>query len=162
MMRTFSIAVIGFALIAGPARAGKDEVDFVTRASTGHLFAIAESQLAVDRASNPKIRAFAQQLVEAHKEAESELESAATGSGATVATALDADHQAHLTELHGKSGADFDKAYIADQVEIHSNTLTLYADYMLLGDNAKLKQFAIKMIPMTEKQYKSANALSGE
>jgi hypothetical protein len=38
--------------------------------------------------------------------------------------------------------------------------LTLYADYMLLGDNAKLKALAIKMIPITEAQLKQTQALS--
>jgi putative membrane protein len=167
MTRIFSIAAIGLVLCAGPASAagptgaGKDEVDFVTRASIGHRFAIAESQMAIDRATDPKLKALAQQLVEDHHKAESELETAAEGSGAAVAAALDPDHQAHLTALQGKSGADFDKAYVADQVEIHSNTLTLYADYMLLGDNAMLKKLAIKMIPITEQQYKSVNAFLG-
>jgi putative membrane protein len=160
--RIFSIGVIAFALSAGPASAGKDEVDFVTRASIGHLFAIAESQLAIDRAANPKVKAFAQALIEDHRKAETGLESAAGGSGAAPSTALDADHQAHLTALRGKSGADFDKAYVADQVEIHSNTLTLYADYMLLGDDAKLKAFAIRMIPITESQLRNANAVLGD
>ena len=74
---------------------------------------------------------------------------------------LDGGHQARVTTLQNKSGEDFDKTYIADQGEIHSNTLTLYADYMLLGDNAKLKALAIKMIPVTEAQLKKAQALSG-
>jgi hypothetical protein len=39
--------------------------------------------------------------------------------------------------------------------------LTLYADYMLLGDNTRLKALAIKMIPITEAQLKKAQALSG-
>ena len=47
-----------------------------------------------------------------------------------------------------------DKAYVADQGEIHSNTLTLYADYMLLGDNAKLKVLAIRMILIAEARLK--------
>lgn len=81
-------------------------------------------------------------------------------SGATPSTALDADHQAHLTALQYKSGADFDNAYLAGQAEIHSNTLTLDADCMRLGDNATLKQLAIGMIPVTEAQLKSGNALS--
>lgn len=162
MTAIFSICTLGLVLLPGPAWAGgKDEVDFVTRASIGHLFAIAESQLAIDRAGDPKVKAFARQLVEDHRKAESELESAADGSGATVQTALDGDHQARMTALQGRSGADFDKAYIADQGEIHSNTLTLYADYMLLGDNAKLKALAIRMIPVTERQLKDAQALSG-
>lgn len=162
MIKKFSTGVIALALLAGPAWAGKDEVDFVTRASIGHRFAIAESQFAIDRAADPQVKALARQLLDDHNKAEPELETAADGSGATVATSLDTDHQAQLTALQAKSGADFDKAYVADQVEIHSNTLTLYADYMLLGDNEKLRAFAVKMIPVTEAQLKSANALSGE
>lgn len=162
MTAIFSIGALALVLSAGPAGAGgKDEVDFVTRASIGNLFAIAQSQLAIGQAGDPKIKAFAQQLVEDHGKAETELESAADGSGATVSTALDRDHRARMTALQGKSGADFDKAYVADQSEMHSNALTLYADYMLLGDNAKLKTLAIKMIPVTETQLKNAQALAG-
>jgi putative membrane protein len=160
----FSICVLGFGLLMTPAWAGdaKAEIDFVTRASVGHLFAIAESRLAVDRADDPKVKALAQQFVEDHRKAQAELGPAADGSGAALAIAVDADHQGRLTTLQGKSGAEFDKAYLVDQQEIHSNTLTLYADYMLLGDNARLKALAIKMIPITEAQLKKTVALAGD
>ncbi len=162
MTTKFSICVIAvIVLSAGPAWAGKDEVDFVTRASIGNLFAITESQLAIEQASDPKLKAFARQLVAAHEKAAAELQSAAEGSGATVSSSLDADHQRRVAELQGKSGADFDKSYAADQGENHSNLLTLYADYMLLGDNPKLKPLAIRMIPLTEQELRSAQALSG-
>jgi putative membrane protein len=159
--RTFSTGVIAFALLAGPAWAGKDEADFVTRASIGNLFAIAESRLALERASDPKLKNFAQQLVADHDKAEGELEAAADGSGAAAPTALDADHAVRMTDLQGKSGGEFDKAYLADQGENHSNLLTLYADYMLLGDDPKLKPLAIRMIPVTEQQLKNVQAMSG-
>ncbi len=161
MIRTFSTGVFALALLAGPAWAGKDEADFVTRASIGNLFAIAESRLALERAGNPKLKGFAEQLAEDHKNAEGELEAAADGSGATAPTTLDADHATRLTALQGKSGAEFEKAYLADQGETHSNMLTLYADYMLLGDDPKLKPLAIRMIPITEQQLKNVQAMSG-
>jgi putative membrane protein len=158
-----SICLVGLVLLVTPARAGdaKAEIDFVTRASIGNLFAIAESQLAVDRTDSPDVKGFAQQLVADHEKAKAALAAAAEGSGATAAATLDGDHQARVTALQSKSGADFDKTYIADQGEIHSNTLTLYADYMLLGDNARLKALAIKMIPITQAQLSKAQALSG-
>lgn len=157
------MCVIGLALSVTPAWAGgaKDEIDFVTRASIGNLFAIEELELALSRADASEVKFFAQQLIDDHEKAKAALESATVGSGATVATMLDGDHRARVTTLQDKSGTDFDKTYIADQGEIHSNTLTLYADYMLLGDNAKLKALAIKMIPVTETQLKKAQALSG-
>jgi putative membrane protein len=157
-----SICAIGFGLLVTPASTGdaKAEIDFVTRASIGHIFSITESQLAIGRTEDPKVKTFAQQLVDDHQKAQAELEPAADGSGAAVATALDVRHRARVTTLQGKSGVDFDNAYVADQGEIHSNTLTLYADYMLLGDNPKLKALAIKMIPVTEAQLKKAQALA--
>jgi putative membrane protein len=159
----FSLGLIGVVVLMTPARAGdaKAEIDFVTRASIGNLFAITESQLAIDRTNDPEVKAFAEQLVADHEKASAALVSAADQSGATVSTTLDGDHQARVTTLQGKSGPDFDQTYIADQGEIHSNTLTLYADYMLLGDNTRLKALAIKMIPITEAQLKKAQALSG-
>jgi putative membrane protein len=165
MTLTVPIGVIGLVLsvAVAPAWAGDSNaaVDFVTRASVGNLFAIAESRLALDRTGDPQVKTFALRLVEDHGRAEVALQAAADGSGATVPTTLDQDHQARVTALRSKSGVDFDKAYVADQYEVHSNALTLYGDYMLLGDNEKLKALAIKMIPITEVQLKGAQALSG-
>ncbi len=162
--RTVLIGAFGLVLSLAPAWAGnaKDETDFVTRASLGNLVAIAESKLAADRAGDPEVKAFAGRLVEDHGTAEAALQAAADGSGATVPTTLDEDRQAHVTALGAESGAAFDRAYIADQAEVHSNALTLYADYMLLGDNAKLKALAIKMIPIAEAEFKRAQAFSGD
>jgi hypothetical protein len=64
--------------------------------------------------------------------------------------------------LRGKSGTDFEKAYVADQGENHSNALTLYGDYMLWGEYAKLHALATKMIPITEAQLKDAQVLAGD
>ena len=107
------------------------EVDFLTRASNSNLFAIEKSRLAIDRTRNSRLKTFARQMVKDHGVAQSELQVAAKGSGAAAPTTLDQGHQARLKALRSKSGADFDKAYVANQGENHSNALTLYGDYML-------------------------------
>jgi hypothetical protein len=61
-----------------------------------------------------------------------------------------------------RPAADFEKAYVADQGENHSNALTLYGDYMLWGEYEKLHALAIKMIPITEGQLKAARAIAGD
>jgi putative membrane protein len=157
------IGVIGLFLSA-PAWAGdfSAEADFATRASNSNLFAIAESRLALDRTRDPQLKIFARRLLDEHGRAEAALQAAAKGSGATVSRTLDQDHQARLKALRGKSGADFDKAYVADQGENHSNALTLYGDYMLWGENKNLNALAAKMIPITEAQLKVAQTLAGD
>jgi putative membrane protein len=138
------------------------ERDFLTRASNSNLFAIEESRLALDRSGDSQVKTFARRLVEDHESAEAELKAASEGSGAAVPTALDEEHQARLTALRGRSGTDFDKAYVADQGENHSPALTLYGDYMLWGAYEKLHALAIKMIPITDAQLKDAQALAGD
>jgi len=125
--------VVGLALSVVPAWAAdfSAELDFLIRASNTNLFAIEESRLALDRSADPKVKTFARRLGEDHRKAEAELQTAARGSGAAVPTTLDHEHQTRLKALRGKSGTDFEKAYVADQGETHSNALTLYGDYML-------------------------------
>jgi putative membrane protein len=164
MTLTFPLSVIGLVLLAAPAWAADSsaEVDFLTRASNSNLYAIEESRLALDRSGDAKVKAFARRMVDEHGTVEAELQVAAEGSGAAVPTTLDEEHQAHLTALQGASAANFDKAYVADQGENHSNALTLYGDYMLWGEYEQLHALAIKMIPITEAQLKAVQVLAGE
>ena len=164
MTLTVPLNVIGLVLMLAPAWAADSsaEVDFLTRASNANLFAVEESRLAIDRTRDPKVQTFARQMVKDHEGAQSELQAAAKGSGPAVPTTLDQEHQARLKALRSKSGADFDKGYIADQGENHSNALTLYADYMLWGEHEKLHALAIKMIPITEAQLKQVQVLEGD
>jgi putative membrane protein len=134
----------------------------LTRASNSNLFAIEESRLALDRTGDPQVKTFARRLVEDHESAEAELKAAAAGSGAAVLMTLDQEHRMRLTALRGRFGADFDKAYVADQGENHSNALTLYGDYILWGEYEKLHALAIKVIPITEAELKDAQVLAGD
>ena len=158
------IGVVALVLSVVPVWAAdfSAELDFVTRASNSNLFAIEESRLALDRSGDSQVKTFARRMVEDHGNAEAELKAAAEGSGATVPTALDEEHQARLTALRGMARTDFDKAYVADQGENHSNALTLYGDYILWGEYEKLHALAIKMIPITEAQLKEAQVLAGD
>lgn len=162
MVRRVLLGVLGLVAGATAVSAGTahDNLDFVTRASNGNLTAVAESRLALDRGVDPQLKTFARQLIEADQAAETALQSAADGSGAAVPATLDSAHQTRVSALQAKSGAAFDTAYIAEQVEVHSNLLTLYADYMLLGEDAKLKALAIHMIPITQAQFTAAQHLS--
>jgi len=160
------MTVIGCAAMfaSSQAKAAVTDADktFLAAAAQGDMNEIKLSELAETKASNPQVKAFAHKMVADHKMLEAKMKPFATAWGLTPPSGPDSDHQAVWEKLNGLSGADFDKAFIADQGENHSNVLTLYADYMLLGDNAKLKALAIKMIPVTEAQLKQAQVLAGE
>ena len=98
-------------------------------------------------------------MIKDHVLAEKKLQTAAKGSGATVAMSLDDPHQAMVTALESKSGADFDKAYVADQVQAHQETAALLSDYKASGDDAKLKTWATKTLPAVNMHLKMAQAM---
>jgi putative membrane protein len=82
------------------------------------------AQLAVSRASSADVRNFAQMMIDHHTMGNTQLESANYRMFRNPITdTLVADTQRTMTELQGKSGADFDAAYIGSQVRMHTMAL---------------------------------------
>jgi len=101
-------------------------------------------------------------LVKDHGGAQSELQATAKGSGAAAQTTLDQETIKRALRRAEQVRRGFDKAYVADQGENHSNALTLYDRLLLWGEYEKLHALAIKMIPVTEAQLKQAKVLAGD
>ena len=133
--------------------------DFAMQASVGNTFEVEESKLALNQASSPKVKAFAKMMIADHTKAEKKLMIAAK-SVSPVEMKLDDPHQAMVTALQGKSGADFDKAYIADQIQAHQDTATLLETYQSSGDNAKLKTWAKASLPVVKMHLKKVQGMS--
>ena len=77
---------------AGAAAAGdmtpNQRSAYVEMAAASDLFEIQSSQLAVSRAQNPDVRAFAQMLIEHHTMTTQQLTAAATAAGTPPSPAL--------------------------------------------------------------------------
>ena len=133
--------------------------DFAMKASVGNTFEVEESKLALKQAASPKVKSFAKMMIMDHTMAEKKLMMAGKDAG-PVEMKLDDPHQAMVTALQGKTGADFDKAYVADQVQAHQDTAALLGDYEKSGDNAKLKTWAKMTLPKVEMHLKKVQAMS--
>ena len=164
MTSRFSIAcaVCVFTIAAVPAFAqgAVPAPDFAMKASVGNTFEVTESKLALKQASSPKVKAFARKMIADHGMAEKKLQTAAMGSGAKVEMMLDDPHQAMVTALQGKMGADFDKAYVTDQIQAHQDTAALLASYKESGDDKKLKMWATKTLPTVNMHLKMVQGMS--
>ena len=134
--------------------------EFATQASVGNTFEVQESQLALKQAANSKVKAFARMMIADHTKAEKMLQAAAKSAGAPVEMKLDDPHQAMVDALKGKTGADFDKGYIAAQVQAHTDTAALLTGYEQSGDNPKLKAWAKKTLPVVNAHLKKVQAMS--
>ena len=162
-MRTAIIAgVVSLAALASPAFAqdAPSAPDFAMKASVGNTFEVTESKLALKQSSSPKVKAFARKMISDHGMAEKKLAVAAKGSGTKVEMMLDDPHQAMVTALQSKTGSDFDKAYLADQIQAHQETAALLTAYKDGGTDAKLKGWATKTLPTVDMHLKLVEAMS--
>ncbi len=133
--------------------------DFVMHASVGNTLEIEESKLALDRATDPRIKAFAQRMINDHSAAEKRLEEAAGKDKLKTEPMLDKAHQAMLDNLKTFNGTDFDKIYMADQIAAHTETVALVSDYKVNGKEAALKAWADKTLPVVKDHLEMIEAI---
>ena len=144
-----------------PAPAMAPGQAFANTAAASDAFEIASSNLAVTQASSAAVKKFASQMITAHTDSTNKLKSAGASASPPVTPdpTLTAEQQQTLDSLKGASGADFDKAYAAAQVDAHQKTLDGLKDYSANGDVPQLKDFAAQMVPIVTAHLNMAKVL---
>jgi putative membrane protein len=147
------------ATIATPADEAAAPV-FVEKASASDLFEIEAAKLAQATSKNAEVKKFAADMIAAHTKSTAALKKAIADAGQTTlagVTALPADLQAKLDEL--KTAANFDKAYLENQVDAHQSALNLMQRYAQDGDVPAIKAFAAATAPVVQQHYDHAKTL---
>jgi putative membrane protein len=134
---------------------------FANAAASSDAFEIETSQLAAQKATSAKVKAFAQNMVKAHTDSTAKLKTAAAAATPplTPVPQMSPLQQQTLTELQGKSGADFDTAYAKAQVDAHQMTLDALKAYSASGDVPSLKSFATELVPIVTAHLNMAKGL---
>jgi putative membrane protein len=134
---------------------------FANTAAASDTFEIEASKLAAAKAASAKIKTFAQNMIKAHTDSTAKLKTAAADATPPVTPVADlsANQQQTLTELQGKSGAEFDTAYAKAQVDAHQATLDALKAYSASGDVPSLKSFASGLVPVVTAHLNMAKGL---
>ena len=143
-----SVALLASGAIAMAGSASPVDGQFAFKASVGNSFEIQSSRMALKTSGDPQVRAYARRMIADHAKAQQGLARAAAASGAEAGDFLDQPHEAKLTELSGLTGAEFDQAYVAEQVEAHHETLQLLDDVAAAGFDPALAGWAAKTRPV--------------
>jgi putative membrane protein len=134
---------------------------FANAAAASDNFEISSSKLAATQASSAAVKKFATQMITAHTASTAKLKTTLAGMSPamTADDTLNADQQAALDALKSKTGADFDSAYAAAQVDAHQKTLDALNAYAAGGDNDALKTFAKGLVPTVTAHLNLAKGL---
>lgn len=134
----------------------KMDETFTMKAAQGGLAEVQLGQLAVQKASNPDVKAFGQKMVDDHQKANDQLKDAAGKENFAMPTAPAAKDKAEAARLEKLSGAAFDKAYIAHEVADHKKDVAEFQHEAKSGQDEQIKNFAQQTLPTLQEHLKLA------
>ncbi len=140
---TFATSVVTFTPLFVLADADSDK-QFLAAAAQSDVNEIRLSQLATTKASDPKVKAFAQKMIADHNRLEAGIKPYADSWKLTPPAGLDSDHQATYDKLNGLSGTDFDKAYMTAMSEDHHKALDAFTKESDTSNNPAFKAAVVK------------------
>lgn len=125
---------------------------------------IQQAQAAAKKAGAPTVKQFADQLVKDHKANTKQLQQLATKMGVTLAdsgveTATESQ-SATMGELAGKSGKEFDQAFLDAQIQAHEQNIDKIRNQLLpASDQPELRDYLQQTASAMEGHLASAKQL---
>lgn len=135
---------------------------FVMDVAATNMAEIELGKVAADKASNSRVKDFANRMVNDHTKAGADLKSLADSKHITLAAMLDAQHTTLRDKLAGTSGAAFDRMYIDEMVKGHQAAVEKFRKESTSGADPDVKAWALKTLPTIEEHYKMAQDLQKE
>ena len=142
-------ALVMFAAPAGAQAPGSAQTrNYVAAAGQSDAFEMLEADTALAQSKDPKVRAFAQQMLKDHAQLSQTLGQAAASAGVAPPMIVGADQAPLLAALQSLNGANFDHAYWQHQALAHRSALTVTQDYATTGDSTPVRQAAASAVPI--------------
>lgn len=134
---------------ASPASTHTNTQDklFVRQAALGNRAEAELGKLAQSKGSAQAVKDFGKQMEKDHSESADRVIKAGKSAKMELPRDLDAEHQRVRNELSKLSGAEFDRAYLASQIEDHQKTANLLLWQLSYGQNAELIRYSADSLP---------------
>lgn len=130
-----------------------DDEDIAAIVVTANSIDISNGELAAERAVDEQVKAFAATMVTDHSAVNQSARELVTRLGVTptendVSRSLQASAEQTQASLAALSGAEFDRAYIAHEVEYHRTVLSALDDTLIpQASNPELRQTLVDVRP---------------
>ncbi|TXK52818.1 DUF4142 domain-containing protein [Pontibacter qinzhouensis] len=136
-----------------------DQSDFMTRAASDGMFEIEAGKLAQQKGQNAEVKKFGGQMVTDHQKASNELKALAQKKSITLPDSMSREHMDKLQSLRDKNGAEFDEEYVDAMVDAHDKAVSLFEDAAEDLEDAEVKAFASKTLPVLQQHREHAKTL---
>jgi putative membrane protein len=130
---------------------------FITKVAEGNQDEIQVAQLAIQRASSPDVKNFAQQLVNDHTQLGQELQTLASSKDVQLKADTKTPHEEN--KLSKASGTDFDREFVKEMISEHKKDVKQFQDRVEDSKDSELKAFAQSTLPKLQHHLQMAQQL---
>jgi putative membrane protein len=151
--------------VPGPAMTGVNlhlapsDRAFLDKDAQGSAYERELAEIAVRKASDPKVKQFAAMIVGDHNEYNTALQSVGQDYGATLPTAPDRDQAQKLSQFAKMDGKQFDTAFVQEMARINKQDIDEAQQEADATMNPDIRDFIIKYQPMDQKHLQDAQQL---
>ena len=137
----------------------EEVTEFAVNAADASMMEVQLGSLALTKASSPKVKEFAQSMIEDHTKANEELKALAQGKNISLPPSLSDKFQKKYNDMMEKSGSDFDKAYSDLMVKDHKDVVDMFKKASEDSKDADLKAWASEKLPDLQQHLEMAEVL---
>ena len=159
-------AVVTIMMVASAGVASADagllpgDREFINEAAQGNLMEVMAGKLAAQRALDPAVKNFGQQMVSDHTAANETLKSLADSKQMPLADSVSPPEHDALGKLEGLNGTEFDKAYSKLMVKDHTDDIAKFEKALKKVKDPDVKAYAEQTLPTLRHHLMLANRLS--
>ncbi len=145
---------------APAAKLDRSDRKVLTQLAEANIAEITAGKLALTKASNPEVKAYAQRMVDEHTKSLAEVQALAQAKGVELPKEPNVKHKAKGAMLEALSGDIFDRTYIKQSGRRdHRVTHEQLKDGMDKIKDPDIKALAMKMRPVVEQHLLAADEL---
>ncbi|MBU3972138.1 MAG: DUF4142 domain-containing protein [Alphaproteobacteria bacterium] len=135
---------------------------YIPSAAIGDMYEIQSADIALERSENARVRELAQMIKADHTAASESMKAMVPQAAPDAAppTELDERRQGMIDNLRSASAADFNMAYIDQQIAAHQEALTLHRGFS--DQDSPLAAHARSVVPRIEAHLRMAEAIKSE
>lgn len=139
---------------------GPADEEFIKHEAASGKAIITIAVEAATRSESEAIRTFARSLVRDHGKSGAVIEKLAQSKGVDLEPGDVAQHEAHLEQLRGERGADFDNEFIVFMIKMHKDSGENFEKTATDSPDTDIKKWASEMLPGLKNHLKKAKDLT--
>lgn len=142
--------------VANAASLSRADRQFMAAAARADMLEAHEGQMAENRASQDSVKTLAKTLVGDHTTSYTDLSQLAAKAGTSIPKGINAAKDPAIEQLTRLKGSGFDRRFMRDEIAATRQNLALFKREAQHGQDAAVKAYASRMVPVLQKDLKAA------